>query len=256
MSLEFAKTFSFLHKNTILHRLDPRSKLFMILTYTILAFMFRTLPLMIILFLLAILLMLIANLSSQFFKGVKGLYFVIFFILIINTNTSDGSFNKSLITIIRLLILMIIFSIYFQTTLPEDITQSLILLHIPYPTAFSLSLSFRFVPTMAQETEIVMNAQKSRGHRIQEGGMIQQIRNLFPLLIPLLMNSIRRAYHVAEALETRAFGVKKVPNFYYPLRLKLLDLCFIVLNAIILGVGIFIQINLDLIPILNWGLSI
>ena len=254
MSIEFAKTFAFLHKNTILHRLDPRSKLFMILTYTILAFMFRSLPLMIILFLLTILFMLIANLSSQFIKGLKGLYFVIFFILIINT--LSGSLNSSLITIIRLMILMIIFSIYFQTTLPEDITQSLILLHVPYSTAFSLSLSFRFVPTMAQETEIVMNAQKSRGHRIQEGGMIQQIRNLFPLLIPLLMNSIRRAYHVAEALETRAFGVKKVPNFYYPLRFKFIDIFFIVLNIIILGLGIFIQINLDLIPILNWGLSI
>jgi len=101
-----------------------------------------------------------------------------------------------------------------------------------------------------------MNAQKSRGHRIQEGGMIQQIRNLFPLLIPLLMNSIRRAYHVAEALETRAFGVKKVPNFYYPLRFKFIDILFIVLNIIILGLGIYIQINLDLMPVLNWGLSI
>ncbi len=257
MSLEFAKTFAFLHKNTLLHRLDPRSKLFMILTYTILAFTFKSLILMTILLLSTIPLLLIANITSQFIKGIKGLYFVIFFILIINTNTLSGSFNKSLITIIRLMVLMIIFSIYFQTTLPEDITQSLILLHVPYSTAFSLSLSFRFVPTMAQETEVVMNAQKSRGHRIQEGGMIQQIRNLFPLLIPLLMNSIRRAYHVAEALETRAFGVKKVPNFYYPLRLKLLDVCFIVLNAIILGVGIFIQINLELMPIwLNWGLSI
>lgn len=255
MSLEFAKTFSFLHKNTVLHRLDPRSKLFMILTYTILAFTFKNLILMIILFSLTIPFLLIANLSSQFIKGLKGLSFVIFFILIINT-LSD-SFNNSLITIIRLMVLMIIFSIYFQTTLPEDITQSLILLHIPYSTAFSLSLSFRFVPTMAQETEIVMNAQKSRGHRIQEGGMIQQIRNLFPLLIPLLMNSIRRAYHVAEALETRAFGVKKIPNFYYPLRLKFLDFCFIVLNTIILGIGIYIQINLDLMPIwMQWGLSI
>ena len=127
MSIEFAKTFSFLHKNTLLHRLDPRSKLFMILAYTILAFTFKSLILMIILFLLTIPLMLIANLSTQFIKGLKGLYFIIFFILIINT-LSD-SFNISLITIIRLMVLMIIFSIYFQTTLPEDITQSLILLH-------------------------------------------------------------------------------------------------------------------------------
>ena len=255
MSLEFAKTFAFLHKNTILHRLDPRSKLFMILTFTILAFILKSLALMLILFLITISFLIIANLSSQFIKGLKGLYFLIFFILMINT--LNGSFNNSLNTIIRLMVLMMIFSIYFQTTLPEDITQSLILLHVPYSTAFSLSLSFRFVPTMAQETEIVMNAQKSRGHRIEEGGMIQQVRNLFPLLIPLLMNSIRRAYHVAEALETRAFGIKKIPNFYYSLRFKFLDICFIVLNAIVLGVGIYIQINLDLMPIwMNWGLSI
>ena len=255
MSLEFAKTFAFLHKNTILHRLDPRSKLFMILSYTILAFTFKSLALMLILFLLTIPFLLIANLSSQFIKGLKGLYFLIFFILIINT--LNGSFNNSLITIIRLMVFMMIFSIYFQTTLPEDITQSLILLHVPYSTAFSLSLSFRFIPTMAQETEIVMNAQKSRGHHIEEGGMIQQVRNLFPLMIPLLMNSIRRAYHVAEALETRAFGVKKIPNFYYSLRFKFLDICFIVLNAIVLSIGIYLQINLELMPNwLNWGLSI
>ncbi len=255
MSLEFAKTFAFLHKNTILHRLDPRSKIFMILTYAILAFTFKSLALMLILFSLTIPFLVIANLSSQFIKGLKGLYFLIFFILTINT--LSGSFNNSLITIIRLMVLMMIFSIYFQTTLPEDITQSLILLHVPYSTAFSLSLSFRFVPTMAQETEIVMNAQKSRGHRIEEGGMIQQVKNLFPLLIPLLMNSIRRAYHVAEALETRAFGIEEVPNFYYPLRFKFLDICFIILNAIVLGIGIYLQINLELMPNwLNWGLSI
>ncbi|MHA1718363.1 MAG: energy-coupling factor transporter transmembrane component T family protein [Promethearchaeota archaeon] len=255
MSLEFAKTFTFLHKNTILHRLDPRSKLVMLLSYSILAFTFKNLALMLILFGLTMPYLLIANYSSQFIKGVKGLSFVIFFILILNT--LSGSLNNSLITIVRLMTLMVIFSLYFQTTLPEDITQSLLLIRVPYSTAFSLSLSFRFVPTMAQETEIVMNAQKSRGHSIQEGGMIQQIRNLFPLLIPLLMNSIRRAFHVAEALETRAFGVNKKPNFYYPLRFKFIDFCFIVLNTIILGVGLYIQINLDLMPIwMNWGLSI
>lgn len=255
MSIEFAKTFNFLHKNTLLHKLDPRSKIMMILSYSILAFSFKSLPLMMILFISTIPLLLISTTTRQFIKGLKGITFLIFFILIINT--LSGSLNNSIITIVRLAVLMIIFSLFFKTTLPEDITQSLIKLRIPNSIAFSISLSFRFVPTMAQETEIVMNAQKSRGHSIKEGGMIQQIKNLFPLLIPLLMNSVRRAYHVAEALETRAFGVNDKPTFYYPLQLKIKDLCFITLMVILLVFGIYIQINLDIMPSwINWALSL
>ena len=160
------------------------------------------------------------------------------------------SFSFSITIIFRIIILLIVFSSYFQTTLPEDLSQSMIKFKIPYPIAFSLSLSFRFVPTMAIETEIIKDAQLSRGHRLDEGGMINQVKNFFPLLIPLLANSIRRAFHVAEALETRAFGASKNPTYYYPLKLKIQDWIFMIFNCIMLAVGIFIDSNLNLLP--NW----
>ena len=152
---------------------------------------------------------------------------------------------------------MLVFSIYFQTTSPEDLSEALLKLKFPYSLAFSLSLAFRFVPTMATETQIITDAQKSRGHRIEEGGVIKKIRNLIPLLVPLLMNSIRRAFHVAEALETRAFGATKSPQSYFPLYFTSKDRVFSILSVALLGLGLFVHINLaNLPPIFAFNLTI
>jgi energy-coupling factor transport system permease protein len=196
-----------------------------------------------------------AKMVREFFKGLAGIQFLIIFILIINTVLL--SLNFAIVTILRIVVLMGAFSLYFQTTLPEDLTQSLISLGFKYPYAFAISLAFRFVPTMALETEIIMEAQKSRGHRIQEGGVIQQIRNLFPLLIPLLFNSIRRAYNVAEALESRAFGVYPKPTFFYPIRFTAKDGAIVIGSILFLITGILLVNNISSMPgWLQWNMSI
>jgi energy-coupling factor transport system permease protein len=254
MSLNFAKIFNFLHSDTLLHRIDPRAKGFMILSFSILSFVFRDIVLMILLLGCSIPFLLIAKMGKNFVDAIKGMNFLIIFILIINSYTV--SVNFSVLIIVRIIVLMLIFSIYFQSTLPEDLSQSLVTMKIPFHTAFAFSLAFRFVPTMANETQTIMDAQQSRGHRIQEGGMFQQVKNLIPLLVPLLMNSIRRAFHVAEALETRAFGVSKNPTFYYPLKFTPKDFWFLLLNVIILGIGLYIHINLANLPAwLSWSLT-
>ena len=109
---------------------------------------------------------------------------------------------------------------------------------------------------MARESEIVQNAQKSRGHNLEEGNFLTKIRNFFPIIIPLIMNSIRRAFHVAEALETRGFGAVKRPTFYHPLKFEARDWIFTTLNLLLLIIGIVIKINPNLIPqIFYWNLS-
>lgn len=134
--------------------------------------------------------------------------------------------------------------------------QSMIAMKFSYPTAFSLSLAFRFIPTIATETEIIIDAQKSRGHRIEEGGIFQQIRNLFPLIIPLLLNSIRRAYNVAEALESRGFDSEKAHTFYFPLHFEKKDLLFIILNLALLIGGIIVFFSIQSVPLSLLNLSI
>lgn len=253
MSLEFAKVFNFLHADTFFHRLDPRSKFAMLVNFSVLAFLYRDLGLMIASFVICLPFLYAAHIAGRFFKGLGGMSFLIFFILIFNSYFQ--SVNFALIIIMRIIILMVVFSIYFQTTPPEDLTQALYLMKMSYPTAFSFSLAFRFVPTMARETQIVMDAQRSRGHQIQEGGMLQQIKNLFPLLIPLIMNSIRRAMNVAEALQTRAFGAQPHPSFYYPLQFRKNDLFFIIGNLGILILGLLLYFIPTLFPLLRFNLT-
>ncbi len=246
MSLQLVQSFNFFHLDTPVHRMDPRAKFVMLITYSVLSFLLDSLILQMLLLAMLVPVIYLAHDIKRAWKGLLALKFLLFFIILVNTYVV--SLNAALVISLRIITLMLVFSIFFQTTLPEDLTQSLIKIGVPYHVAFAISLAFRFVPTMAKETETIMNAQKSRGHRIQEGGIIRQVRNLLPLLVPLLLNSIRRAFHVAEALETRGFGVKKKPSFYYPLKFTWRDWLFVVLQVSLLSVGIFIAKGTQFFP--------
>jgi energy-coupling factor transport system permease protein len=92
---------------------------------------------------------------------------------------------------------------------------------------------------------------------MQEKGIINQIKNLFPLLIPLIICSIRRAFNVAEALESRAFGSKKERSYYYTIKYSVKDWIFTIYLVLLLIVLIIIKIQFNLMPeIFMWGLPV
>jgi energy-coupling factor transport system permease protein len=227
----------------------------MVILYSIIAFMIKDLVLMLFLLGFTLPILMLSNLMKDILRAMKGLSFLFFFILILNTYFTN--FNFALVVCLRIIILMTIFSVYFQTTLPEDFMQALISMHISYSTAFAIALAFRFVPTMATETEIITEAQKSRGHRIEEGGIIQQIRNLFPLLIPLILNSIRRAYNVAEALEARGFGAVPNRTVYFPIKFSKRDWVFIIYIILFFTFSLLIILNIIVLPVwVRWNLTL
>jgi len=148
------------------------------------------------------------------------------------------------------------FSIFFLTVDPNDLALSLISMKIPYEYAFAFSLAFRFVPTIAIEAQNILDAQQSRGYEMQKKGLISQIKNLFPLLIPLIICSIRRAFNVAEALESRAFGSRKERS-YYTIKFTIKDWIFTIYLLFFLIIFIIIRINLKLMPeFLMWSLFV
>ncbi|RLI66702.1 MAG: hypothetical protein DRO88_00985 [Promethearchaeia archaeon] len=232
MSLQIIKTFHYLKEQTIFHRLDPRTKGIMLVIYATIIFILDDLTLLLILTGLLIIALFLTKFAVHIWEGVKAMWFI--YLLIFGINWYVTNLNYSLILILRFFNFMAIFGVFFRSTQPEDLSQSLIQLHVPNNFAFALSLAFRFIPTMAQETERVMEAQKSRGHQFNSGGLFQKARNFFPLLIPLIMNSVRRAFHVAEALETRGFGVLKRPTFYHELKWKKED-WIVVLSLLLLS---------------------
>ena len=149
------------------------------------------------------------------------------------------------------------FSIFFLTVDPNDLALSLISMKVPYEFAFAFSLAFRFVPTIALEAQNIIDAQQSRGYEIQKKGIINQIKNLFPLLIPLIICSIKRAFYVAEALESRAFGSKKERSYYYSIKYTFRDWVFTIYLLLYLTIFIIIKVQFSIMPeFLMWRLPV
>jgi len=249
MSLEFLNAFKFLKKQSFLHKLDPRTKLLLAIIYTINALLFTEIIPLFLVFLTLIPLILIGKLFKQWIKSIRGLSFLYLIIIMLNTLLiEDRGFSFAISMVIRISIMITAFSIFFLTVDPNDLALSFISMKIPYEFAFSFSLAFRFVPTIAMEAQNIIDAQQSRGYEMQKKGIISQIRNLFPLLVPLIISSIKRAFNVAEALESRAFGSKKERSFYFTIKYSLKDWLFTILLISLLILLIFIRIQFNFMP--------
>jgi energy-coupling factor transport system permease protein len=94
-----------------------------------------------------------------------------------------------------------------MTTSPDDLGLALEEAHVPYTLCFTFTTAVRLVPTMAVDAQTVVDAQRSRGLELDKGNLLKRIRNYIPILIPLIVSAIRRSVELAEALESRGFGM-------------------------------------------------
>ncbi len=246
MSLEFLQAFKFQKKNSFIHNLDPRAKLLFSIVYSVSGLLFTELVPLLILFLTLIPLIFLGKMFKEWVRSIRGLSSLIIIIIVLNTYFLSLAYAISMI--IRILIMITAFSIFFLTVHPNDLALSLISMKVPYEFAFSFSLAFRFVPTIAIEAQNIMDAQQSRGYEMKQTGLINQIKNLFPLLVPLIVSSIKRAFNVAEALESRAFGTIKNRTYYYSIKYSVKDWMFTIYLFLILIISIYIRIQFILMP--------
>lgn len=258
MSLEFLNAFKFTKKHTFIHKLDPRSKLLFAIIYTVVALLFTEIVPLLFIFLSLFPFILIGNLFNQWIKSIRGLSYLYLIIIILNTlfiSVKGLSFAISMS--LRISIMISAFSIFFLSVDPNDLALSFISMKVPYEFAFSFSLAFRFVPTIAMEAQNIIDAQQSRGYEMQKKGIISQIKNLFPLLIPLIVSSIRRAFNVAEALESRAFGSKRKRSYYFKIKYSAIDWIFTIYLIIFLILFLFIRIQFVIMPLwFNWSFPV
>ncbi len=254
MSLEFLNAFKFMKKESFLHNLDPRAKLVLALIYSIGGLLFNQIIPLLLIFLSLIPLIIVGRLFKQWIKSIRGLAFLVIFIIVLNTLFISLSF--ALAMMLRIFIMVSAFSIFFLTVDPNSLALSLISMKLPYEFAFSFSLAFRFVPTIALEAQNIIDAQQSRGYEMEKSGLINKIKNLFPLLIPLIICSIKRAFNVAEALESRAFGSKKERSYYYSIKYSIKDWLFTFYLITFLILMIITKIQMRIIPFLTWSLPV
>lgn len=219
--MRILKAFEFKRGETFLHRLDPRVKLLLSFSFLISSFLFENIILLSLLLLLIIPLFYFAKSLRNYINSLRGGLFFIIFIFILNYFTSG--INLALIITIRLILIMSSFSIFFLTTYPEDFALALVNIGIPYDFALTFTMAIRFVPTLAREAQLIIDAQKARGLELEKGSFIVKLRNYVPILVPLIVNSLRRSINVAEAMESRAFGASSKRSSLIELSLKRSD---------------------------------
>ncbi|MCX8181644.1 MAG: energy-coupling factor transporter transmembrane protein EcfT [Candidatus Methanomethyliaceae archaeon] len=230
------KAFSFEYKRgtTIIHKLDPRSKFIYTILFTALTVYFVNPLILFLVFLSSVPMVIIAGIGKRWLRSIRGSLFFIAFIFIFNlvgnfwtTGSIADAIIMSISMSLRFIALISIFSAFFLTTSPEDLTQSMVQLKIPYDYALTFNMAMRFVPTLSREAQIIMDAQRSRGLELEKGNIFQRVKNYIPVLIPLIISSFRRAELVADAMESRAFGANKRRTSLYVLTMDRRDLLFI-----------------------------
>lgn len=254
--MSFLEVFQYTRRDTIIHRLDPRSKLFMSIICAAISLMFiEIIPLLIVLFCF-LPFIIVAKSFGRWIQSMKGLGVLVIFIIIFNTllSTVDNPFSHSIALAIRLVALMTSFSIFFLTVHPDQLSQALIQMHVKFEFAFAMSMAMRYVPTLGEEAYAIMDAQKARGVELDKGSLIQRVKNMIPIIVPLIIVSIRRALSIAESMESRAFGSCENRTYMEKLQFRKRDWGVVLASLVVLLLVLLLQLFYGLPEWMLWSL--
>lgn len=251
--------------DSVIHKLDPRVKLFGTLIYVISLFVFKGLPAFI---LAAIFLVVLIKLSkvpfSYMVKGLKTIVLIMLFAAVFNLFLTPGTklvsfwiftityegLKNAVVMMVRLIFLIIGTSLMTLTTTPNELTDGLEkalspLKYIKVPVheiAMMMSIALRFIPILIEETDKIMKAQMARGADFEHGNLIQKAKNMVPLLVPLFVSAFRRANDLAMAMEARCYrggeGRTKMKPLHYQKRDRMAYLTLLVYLAAVIGLRI------------------
>ena len=179
---------------------------------------------------------------------------LLLFIIIFNTllSTIPNPFSYSVAIALRLIALMTSFSIFFLTVHPDELSQALIQMRVKFEFAFAMSMAMRYVPTLGQEAYAIMDAQRARGIELDKGNILKRIRNIVPIIVPLIIVSIRRALSIAESMESRGFGASDTRTYMETLSFRKRDWAVVFLSIVILTALIYISLFIPLPIWMTW----
>ena len=149
--------------------------------------------------------------------------------------------------IVRMLSMAVLFMIIPFTINPRLYGVTFSGLKLPDRLAFTMDLAFRFVPTLAQDFQTTLNAQRARGYEVEkvEGGVIRQLQRLAPLVVPVTMNAILSGEDITNAMDLRCFGVGD-RTWIYELHYRPRDYALIGLSVVIFVGALVLRYGLHL----------
>ncbi len=251
--------------DSFVHKMDPRIKILITVLFIVMIFMCKNfLSLLLTGVFLAVSVFASKVPFKMFFKSLKPIIPIVLFTAVINifyigggkelfslgfvTVTTKGIFTAVFMAI-RIVLLIMSSSILTYTTVPTMLTDAiekllspLKIFHIQVHTlAMMMTLALRFIPTLIEEIERIMNAQKARGADFENGSFTDRAKALVPVLIPLFVSAFRRAYELAFAMNCRCYTGGEGRTRMKQMKLKASD--FIALAVFIVGLIGVIMIN-------------
>ena len=215
--------------NSVVHRLDPRAKLIVLVVYIVALFMavnWVSYALMVLFLLVCIRISTIP--AKSFIRGMKPLIMILVFTGVLNLffttegkvlvdfwiiTITSGGLQRAVFMVVRILLLICGTFLLTYTTSPISLTDGLESLLGPlkkikvpvHELSMMMCIALRFIPTLIEETDKIMSAQKARGADFESGTLMEKAKALIPILVPLFISAFRRADELATAMECRCY---------------------------------------------------
>ncbi len=215
--------------NSIIHRLDPRTKLIMLVVYIVALFMASSWVSYGLMFVFLAAIIKISTIPvKSIVKGMKPLVMILIFTGVLNLfftqegtllvdfwiiKIYSGGLSRAVMVVLRILMLITCTFLLTYTTSPIALTDGLEALMNPlkkikvpvHELSMRMCIALRFIPTLIEETDKIMCAQKARGADFENGSLMERAKALIPILVPLFISAFRRADELATAMECRCY---------------------------------------------------
>ncbi|BER92788.1 MAG: energy-coupling factor transport system permease protein [Candidatus Atribacteria bacterium] len=211
-----------------LHRLDPRTKIIFAGVAIVELFLIKGWLAFLLIGVMVSFLVVLARVPFGYLlRSLRPILFLLVLTLILHVFFTPGEYvyehgfihismtglQRGIFIVVRLCLLIMITSLLTLTTSPVELTDGIEYLLSPFKRwgfpahelAMMMTIAMRFIPTLLEEADRIMKAQKARGMDFESGNFIQRAKNLIPLLVPLFINSFKRADELAIAMESRCY---------------------------------------------------
>lgn len=219
----------YLPGDSVVHRLDPRTKIILMAVYIAIVFVVKSLLVFLLPVVLLVAMFAFARVpASYFFSALKPMKWLLVFMFVINLFATQGStvwfewrfirltkeaVEQAVYITLRLVLLVAGTSILTLTTSPIALTDGLEKLMSPlrklrfpaHELAMMMTIALRFIPTLMEETDRIQKAQMARGADFESGNLFQRAKSMIPVLVPLFVSAFRRADELAMAMESRCY---------------------------------------------------
>ena len=270
MALKDITLGQFFPGTTILHRLDPRTKLLLTVGYIVALFLAKHIVSYGLLFVVLAVMIAVSKVGLKaIFRGMRPILIIIVVTGVLNLFYTPGAgaplvqfwifkiypegIWSAAFMVLRIAMLITCTFLLTYTTSPILLTDGLerllrprAKLHLPvHELAMMMTIALRFIPTLIEETDKIMSAQKARGADFDSGNLVQKAKALIPLLVPLFISAFRRADELAVAMECRCYHGGEGRTRLRQLKLRGADAAFLLgVLALCVGVGVLRRFGL------------